>query len=210
MNNEKKNAIIVFLRAPQSGKVKTRLAARIGDEAALIIYKKLLKHTFHVLQGVDAHLFFFVTENNDSLQFPFPGYQFSVVKQSGKDLGHRMKNAFKVVLGAGYKRAIIIGTDNIQLLPHHIKQAFDILYEKEVVIGPSNDGGYYLLGMNTFFEEIFEDIEWSTESVYQKSIEIINQKGLTFGILPQLVDLDIYDDLLQISWQSVFQEIKGL
>jgi len=208
MSNIGNPAIIVFLKPPIIGKVKTRLAASIGDHQALQIYRHLLRHTFHILNHSEAEVFLFLTEKEKkgSLSFRLPNSH--VLYQSGEDLGMRMKNAFEKVFQWNFGPVIIIGTDNIEIRPKHLRQAFNALQSNDVTIGPSNDGGYYLLGMNSFQSQLFDDIAWSSSVVLKQSIEKIINSGLSLQLLSELVDIDEYKDLEACGWQTVLENLK--
>lgn len=108
-----------------------------------------------------------------------------------------MKAAFQEVFSAGYKNILIIGSDCLQLNLKIIEDAFIMLKEKDTVVGPAKDGGYYLLGMNSMQNFIFENKEWSTSSVFSDTIYDIEQHQLSVGLLPQLLDVDTEEDWLQ-------------
>ena len=188
------NALIVFLKNPLEGKVKTRLAAQVGETEALSVYQKLIEHTRSIVMDcpVDIHLFYsdYIDSQDKWLDTEITKHQ-----QEGKDLGERMKNAFKQVLDSGYKNAIIIGTDCPEITSRIIQDAFDRLEEYDVVIGPAMDGGYYLLGMNDLHDELFEQIDWGTESVFDQTLAVLQRLGLIWYETPILSDIDTEDDL---------------
>ena len=144
--DKKKELIIVFVRNPELGKVKTRLALAIGKKKALEIYKGLLKHTHNVLSNCncDCAVFFSEQIDNDGL---WNQRCFKKFIQKGDTLGEKMNNAFKKGFEIGYQKIIIIGSDLPDLNSDLIKNAFTKLTLYDYVIGPSEDGGYYLLGM---------------------------------------------------------------
>ena len=111
------------------------------------------------------------------------------------DLGARMREALVQELDAGASAAVLIGTDIPSLPVHHITQAFDLLRAKDVVLGPSIDGGYYLVGVSKSTPEIFEDVEWSTPSVLTQTIDRIQRAGNTLGLVPPWFDVDTPDEL---------------
>ena len=143
------NALIIFTRNPELGKCKTRLAKSIGDENALEIYKFLLQHTANVAKEVTADKFVFYSENiieNDIWETSV----FNKELQNGLDLGERMQNAFSLLFSKGYKKVLIIGSDLYDLEANLVNNAYKNLNEHDVVIGPAEDGGYYLLGMKKY------------------------------------------------------------
>lgn len=188
-------AIIIFLRAPEFGKVKTRLAVTVGDEEALKIYKELIKKTLSTAGKTDLaiYLYFFpFIDLTISLDYP----QFETCIQKGEDLGDKMYRAFEEVLRQ-YKKAIIIGTDCPYITPELLIEASVILEKKDVVIGPAEDGGYYLLGLKKNEIEYFKNIEWGTDIVYEKTIAILKKLDKSFSNLIKLSDIDYEDD-----WQK--------
>ncbi len=189
-----KNCLIIFTRKPEIGKVKTRLAKGVGNDKALKIYVHLLKHTAEISSQVKAQKQVWYTNSieekdiwNDDL--------FEKFVQTEGDLGLKMKSAFEYNFNQGYKKVVIIGTDLLDFDKETIKKAYQLLDENEVVFGPAEDGGYYLLGMNHFIPEIFENIEWSTEKVLQQSLEQLKHKKVS--LLEEKNDIDFKDDALR-------------
>jgi uncharacterized protein len=193
MKNE--NALIVFQKNAVLGKVKSRLAATIGEEKALEIYQSLIRHTYSQLsnlQDLDIAVFFsdFVEE---SIEMDFiPNFK---VTQVGEDLGEKMADAFQFLFQKGYRKVIIIGTDCPEITVEVISEAFLILNEKEVCIGPALDGGYYLLGMCRMNEFLFQNIAWSTSEVASKTMELLKKHQMSYGLLKTLRDIDTEEDL---------------
>lgn len=193
-----KNLLIIFVKSPLLGKVKTRLAATIGDEKALEAYIKLLNRTKEVTQSLNCTKRVYYTwevEENDL--WSEGGY----VKyaQTGDDLGERMKNAFKDGFSDGFENIAIIGSDCYELSSTEIVEAFNELNKTDIVIGPAADGGYYLLGMNRYYPEIFDNKKWSTESVFIDTIEDIVRMDLKHKNLKTLSDIDNVEDLIRMN-----------
>lgn len=188
-----KNALIIFVRNPVLGKVKTRLAKDAGEEGALEIYKKLLWHTKEVALEANADCFVFYADylNEDDL---WEQRGFKKHLQEPGDLGHKMQKAFELVFSEGYTKACIIGSDCAELSNGIIEEAFSELEQQEVVVGPSVDGGYYLLGMKQVHDKLFSEKKWSTESVFSSTLEDVNNLNLSYSLLPQLSDIDYLDD----------------
>ncbi len=187
------NALIIFVRKPEPGKVKTRLAAVLGDEKALHIYRQLLQHTFAIAQATAADKFVFYTdaiEKEDLWNAP----QFYKRLQSDGDLGHKMKASFNNVFNEQYQKLVIIGSDCLELSTSIIEEAFLSLDQTDVVIGPANDGGYYLLGMKKMQAAFFDNKQWSTENVYADTLADFKNLGLSFRTMPMLVDVDTAED----------------
>ena len=198
-------ALIIFIKNPELGKCKTRLAKDIGDENALKIYKALLDHTRSVSADLNCDLYLYYDrfiDNSDQ----WPNDRFSKRLQIDATLGERMLQALKDI-SASYTSSIIIGSDCPELDTKLIEQAFTALEKNDFVIGPSKDGGYYLLGMNDLYPELFEGIEWSTETVFQNTIEKVQSINKTIYELSQLNDVDTFDDLQQ--FPELMQIIKA-
>ncbi len=191
-----KKAIIIFVRNPELGKVKTRLAATVGDEQALDIYCQLLNHTMQQASEIAADKFVYYHQqiNADDI---WNGDGFYKKLQTGEGLGDKMKAAFDEIFKAGYNKIIIIGSDCLQLNSSIINAAFDLLDEHDTVIGPATDGGYYLLGMKKKYGFLFDNKAWSTGSVFDESIKDMQQHNLSTGVLPVLTDVDIEADWIE-------------
>lgn len=199
-----KNALIVFVKNPELGKVKTRLAADIGDEKALLVYHKLLNCTAHVVSDVAADKLIFYAEKIDTKdQFAENGFQQFV--QKGNDLGERMLHAFEQAFDLDYKNVIIIGSDCPELTNELLEKAFQKLNEKDIVIGPALDGGYYLLGMNELHPSLFQNKTWSHSNVFEEALEEIEQLNLKYSELEKLSDLDRAEDLAYLNDKGNFQ-----
>ncbi|MEQ8525166.1 MAG: TIGR04282 family arsenosugar biosynthesis glycosyltransferase [Gracilimonas sp.] len=186
--------LIIFVKNEEAGKTKTRLAATIGDEQSLEVYQKLLGWTFEQTRNLEVakEVWYsrFIAENDI-----WEGGDFKKQLQSGENLGKRMSNAFQEsFMEESFQKVVIIGSDCAELSSGIIQQAFQELEEHEFVIGPAEDGGYYLLGMRNFYPEVFEDIEWSTGSVFQETIEKIQELGCSFTTLKELNDVDTIED----------------
>ncbi len=188
-----KKAVIVFQKFPKAGSVKTRLAETIGTEKAANLYAFLIQHTHKQLSELEAEIFVFHLGPISSQDYPQKGYHF--YPQETGDLGIKMEKAFQQVFKLGFKRVLIIGTDCYELKSDHLKQAFDALLIKDMVIGPAVDGGYYLLGLQKTCATLFQGITWSTATVLRQTLERANQENLTYSLLEKLRDVDRYEDL---------------
>lgn len=195
-----KQALIIFARNPVRGKVKTRLAATMGDDKALSIYQSLLEHTVQITQQLPCDCYVFYADGI-SKNDVWPDDLYLKKNQEGKDLGQRMLHAFDTLFQQGYQKIIIIGTDCFELSSSILLDAFTALDEKEVVIGPSEDGGYYLLGMRQFFPFLFEEKTWSTDTVYSSTVQQLVIQNIRYEILPILNDIDTEDD-----WKQYLQQ----
>ena len=186
------NALIIFTRNPELGKCKTRLAKSVGDNEALKIYKYLLQHTADVAKTVNAERFVFYSENIKENDIWNKTY-FKKQLQQGNDLGERMLNAFKFLLEKKYKKVVIIGSDLLDLNKTIIENAFRKLDKNDAVIGPAQDGGYYLLGMKTLYDKVFKNKNWGTGTVLNQTKKDFFNK--TLCVLEPLNDIDYIEDL---------------
>ena len=186
-------ALLIFVRNPQKGRVKTRLARTLGEEAAYNIYLQLLAHTRQVALAVEAKRLVFYShfiDTND--QWTFPGFE-KHLQAGDPDLGARMEAAFQLAL-THHNKAVIIGSDCIQLSPAILDSAFAALDSFPYVLGPAFDGGYYLLGMRKPTPSLFSDITWSTPTVAAETLRRINALGASTFVLPTLADIDEAED----------------
>ena len=202
------NALIIFIKNPVKGKVKTRLAATIGDDMALEIYKKLLKHTLDIVEHVAVDKFLFFSDTiEESIGFVnTPVYK---VIQSGNNLGDKMSNAFERLFKNKYKRIIIIGTDCPGITANILEEAFSKLNDKDVVIGPAVDGGYYLIGVNQEQSNLFDNIEWSTSAVLNSTIGRCKKNNLSYTLLEELSDVDEEKDLIHFEHSIKMKKNKA-
>lgn len=195
-----KNALIIFTRNPELGKVKTRLAVTVGNEVALEIYKYLISHTVEVSEKVNVDKYIFYSENiqehdawNDTI--------FRKKLQHGGDLGERMNYAFEQLLKMGYEKVVIAGSDIYELTSEDIKDSFTALETDDFVIGPAKDGGYYLLGMKQLYSVVFRNKNWGTSTVFKDTMEDLKNEKVS--LLAVKSDVDVYEDILNI---EVFQK----
>ncbi|WP_405609274.1 TIGR04282 family arsenosugar biosynthesis glycosyltransferase [Polaribacter sp. Asnod1-A03] len=187
-----KNLLLIFTRNPELGKAKTRLAKTVGDVTALEIYKFLLQKTKEVSSKVssDKAVYYSVKVRENDI---WDATIYQKHQQVGEDLGVRMLNAFKNSFDTGYKKVLIIGSDLYDLTSEDIENAFQQLNTNDVVIGPAEDGGYYLLGMNALQEKIFKNKDWGTETVRKDTLDDLQDKKVF--LLEELNDVDVFEDI---------------
>ncbi len=188
----KKNIVLIFTRNPELGKVKSRLAKGVGQENALEIYKKLLSHTKDVVATLNCtkRVGYSVKVRPDDM---WDNAIFEKFQQEGEDLGMRMHNAFEQAFTDGYDNVLIVGSDLYDLRASHINEAFDALHSNDAVIGPAQDGGYYLLGMNKLVKDVFYNKEWGGDTVFASTMNDLATAKV--HQLETLNDIDFAEDL---------------
>jgi hypothetical protein len=198
------NLLIVFVKYPAPGAVKQRLAQHIGMDAAAKIYRQIAEAVVNNTAPKDAVDYAveirFDPKDDKHLVRSWLASSDRFSSQRGDGLGERMRNAFICAFESGFKRVILIGSDCPDISRQIILQGFAHLQQKDIVIGPACDGGYYLIGLRQPREEIFQDIEWGTEKVFQQTCDKIKAAGLFFTLLPTLRDIDRVEDLKYYSF----------
>lgn len=197
-----KNAIVIFAKSPTSGPVKTRLRKLLSSETAAELAEAFLYDTIETasrLTAVQLFLACIPSRRDPFFQKLAQLYQITLIDQKGKDLGERMASAFHEVKRQGFRKILIIGSDLPTLPFSHLRQAFTLLRQHEVVVGPSLDGGYYLIGISKQVPPIFDGIPWSTERVFLMTMEKILEAKVSCGLLPFWYDVDRPEDLRLLS-----------
>jgi rSAM/selenodomain-associated transferase 1 len=195
----KDRCILVFLRVPEKGKVKTRLSMALDKEFVLNIYKNFVLDVIETLKKrrYPTRICYYPADGKDEVA-EWLGRSHVYSPQRGNDLGERMANSFLKAFSDGYKQVILIGTDVPDLQGAILDEAFESLQKKSVVIGPAFDGGYYLIGFhsNTFMPNVFQRIPWGSEHVFDKTIRILRKYRFSAHVLPKARDIDVYEDLV--------------
>ena len=204
------DALIVFVKEPRPGTVKTRLAAAVGDEHAAQLYRALAEEEVRrtkPARGEYQRLFFFTPPDaGPALARWFPGETF--LPQQGVDLGQRMANAFETAFARGARRVAIIGTDVPGISRELVREALLALGDHDVVVGPARDGGYYLLALDRPRPMLFDAIPWSTSAVLAATAERASVLGLRLSVLEPLSDIDTLEDLRR-EWRTVRPLVAG-
>lgn len=201
-----KKALIIFVRHPEPGKVKTRIAQTMGNAEALAIYCQLLEHTHSITQNLvcDKYVYYANTLPANDL-WEETVYHKKIQKEAS--LGERMLDAFTELFALGYDTVQIIGSDCMELTSAIIEKGFSELATNDIVIGPSKDGGYYLLGMHSLITDLFMEKEWSTSIVFYDTMKDIQRLSLSCFTLPELSDIDTAADWLL--YQSILEAKKS-
>jgi rSAM/selenodomain-associated transferase 1 len=192
------SCIIVFAKAPIMGHVKTRLAEDMDASAVLSLYRNFVKDIIDKIFDMGHHIkIFYDPSGSESLMREWLGDRHELVLQTGSDLGQKMANAFEYVFRNGTNQALLMGTDFPDLPKKIISDAMHVLKTNDAVIGPTIDGGYYLIGFSsaTYLPMLFTDIPWGTSAVFQKTMDIFLSSGFVVHRLPEWRDVDVYDDL---------------
>jgi uncharacterized protein len=193
------NALVIMTKAPEPGRSKTRLVPPLSYAEAADLARALLFDQLENLTRFDgARLFIAFTPENAAGFFEgFVRQGFTCFPQRGQSLGERMSHAFEHVFASAFDNIILIGSDIPALPLALLNQAYRVLERSaaDVVLGPSADGGYYLVGMNRMTRIIFEDIAWSRGDVLAQTIQKLAGIGLTHELLPEGYDIDTADDL---------------
>ncbi|HTG01053.1 MAG TPA: TIGR04282 family arsenosugar biosynthesis glycosyltransferase [Nitrospirota bacterium] len=190
--------ILLFVKAPEKGQVKTRLAADIGGDSALRLYECLVLDSVEILKrsGIPFRICYSPPEALDKLQ-NWLGRDIVFLPQSGADVGERMERAFIHLFQEGMQRVIIIGSDILGLCNEMLEHALHELDSHDTIIGPALDGGYYLIGFTEkgFERAVFQNMTWSTDTVFEETMRRLAKSGHKVSVLPQLRDIDRKEDM---------------
>ncbi len=195
-----KQALIVFAKPPVPGKVKTRLSERLSPEGAATLYKAFLYDALSQYTSLGVAVRLYVAGPEASVApFVEQNEKVTVHTQSGQSLGKRMARAFVDTFASGFERCVIIGTDHPTLPSSFIQKGFDCLdVRRSLVLGPSSDGGYYCLGMNDYFPEVFHEMSYSHGEVFNQTLSRAERAGAAISVLPPWYDVDESADLDQL------------
>lgn len=191
--------MVVFARAPRLGQVKTRLAAGVGDELALAIYRRLGECAIGAagaVAGCHVEVRFTPQDGREDVA-SWLGRELLLRPQADGDLGVRMHAAIEEAVAEGAEAVVIIGTDCPALTATTIARAFEELAHVDVVLGPALDGGYYLIAMRQAHAAVFLDIPWSTPETLARTVAAANTAGLRVGLLGAHPDIDTAEDWRQ-------------
>lgn len=199
-------ALLIFIKNPIEGKVKTRLAQKIGNTKALSVYLELLNITREAVLSLPFTKILFYSDYIDQHD-DWDNTIFDKQLQQGNSLGQRMAQAFQYAFSLPHIQQVsIIGSDCPAISPWHITKAFYALDTHDFVIGPANDGGYYQLGMKRFSATIFENKTWSSSVLIQETIDTIRDLRKSYYLLPPLNDVDTFQDCSDTFLQYLLQK----
>lgn len=189
----------MFAKYWEPGLVKTRLAAAIGDLAASQIYLLFIRLlTARLADSADSSTLAYWPPDRRQAFASLVGENWDLVPQSDGQLGKRMQDFFATAFEQGAQQVVLIGSDSPTIPHDYVRESFRLLDHHRVVLGPANDGGYYLVGMAEYLPAVFDRIRWSTSSVWQDTLRRISEFGLTYSELPPWYDVDEPRDLVRL------------
>lgn len=193
-----KSALIILGKFPKKGNVKTRLAQTLGEEKAVEIYKQCAEKVFFEIQQLRNEIppfFYYGNVEDKSAIKEWIGDKFSCIDPKSNDIEKHLLNAFTEKFEDGAKKVVSIATDVPGLTAEIIREAFKNLENHDVVLGPDHNGGFYLFGIKKFYPGLFEYKYKNPENMFNEEIERIKSFGLSYHILPELIDIDTHEDL---------------
>ena len=191
-----KEAVILFSRIPIAGQTKTRLMPFLSGDECAGLHSAFLKDIFNTLKILKREVYIFYTPEDEEnyIDSNFNGYKEKKV-QSGKDLGEKMFNAIEYVLSMGYEKCILIGADVPEIKADSIEKGFEILNDMDIVLAPTMDDGYYMVGMKRAINVIFKNQHYGSKRVIDNTIEAAENNGFTVGLSDLYIDVDTKEDL---------------
>jgi rSAM/selenodomain-associated transferase 1 len=198
------NEVIIFTRYPEAGKTKTRMIPLLGEMGAATLQRQMTEYTLATVKklvrvrGFSAQVYF--TGADLAKMSAWLGAEVSYRAQESGDLGERLQQAFREAFEEGVTKVVIIGVDCPNITDNLLKEAFFVLDSQDLVLGPAQDGGYYLIGLKRLFGELFRGISWGTGDVLAQTLVIAQNLGLNTGLLPILADVDRPEDYF--IWQE--------
>jgi rSAM/selenodomain-associated transferase 1 len=206
MKKDNRDALMLFfMKYPEPGKVKTRLATAIGQDKAAELYGHFVLDLLAKLESTRlSFAIYFYPEQKKELLMEWLGEGYEYIPQKGADLGERMAAAFLDAFAGGHRRVILMGSDFPDLPRSFLEDASAALNTHDIVIGPAVDGGYYLIGFRkeTFTQEAFKGMDWGTEGVFRQTLSILKAHRRRVYVLPVWNDIDTIEDLRQLIERS--------
>ncbi len=200
MSLKKDNALIVFLKYPETKKVKTRLGKDIGERRAMELYREVagfVADSFSGQENWTTFLFYTPKERRKEVLEWLGDKEALFFAQETGSLGQRMSRAFEKCFSLGFRNVVIIGTDCVMITEEDLETAFSLLSggQFEAVLGPATDGGYYLLGLRRKTDAVFQDMQWSTPRVFKETERRMGESGLRHAVMRELADIDEEKDI---------------
>jgi len=186
--------LIVFLKAPRPGAVKTRLAATLGAVDACAAYRHLVETLLGQLEALENVELCFAPDDAGAEITGWAKPAWRLTAQGSGDLGCRLDHAFRRAFDEGDRRVVIIGSDCPEVAASDIQAAWTALATRDVVLGPATDGGYWLIGLRAPQPKLFADVPWSTEAVLLVTLARCQAAGLTTHLLREMTDVDTKAD----------------
>jgi len=201
------SCLLFYVKWPEPGKVKTRLSKHLGGDVAVELYRCFVRDMLNAIRKTELQLIICYSPSESETQFrDWLGEDYTYVPQRNGDLGDRLHHSFLEAFSSGFEEVCVVGSDVPTLPSRILHEAFQSLRESDSVLGPSGDGGYYLIGFRakSYIPEVFQSIPWSTSLVFAATHKILIQRGNSVAILEEVSDIDTSDDLL--SWFRRTQE----
>jgi rSAM/selenodomain-associated transferase 1 len=196
--NHNNTCLLLFVKSPIKGQVKTRLAAEAGGDFVVELYKCFVEDMISLVENLGVQFkVCFCPANMKSTFSEWLGEQHCYRAQTGNNLGERLRNAFGKAFKEGFSNVVAIGSDSPDLPANYLTESFEVLDAHDAVIGPANDGGYYLIGFSKegFIPEVFDNISWSTDGVFEQTVSILKRHGPKMYLMPLWHDVDTIADL---------------
>jgi len=200
-------AIAIMAKQPEEGKTKTRLCPPLLPKEAAVVYQALLEDTISLVSSLshfDLVLAITPPESRSFFESITPGGT-RLIAVEGENLGVCLSKTLQALFEAGYSQAAVINSDGPSLPPGFILRGFELLNDSDLVLGPGQDGGYYMIGMKQLYPELFSDISWSTSRVFFQTLAVCNKLKLRTAVLPAWYDIDTAQDLERLK-----EEIKTM
>jgi len=204
------SALCIFIKAPLTGQVKTRLQPELSSHESVLLYRAMVEdlvNRFRNHPSFDVRIYFWPLESEESMR-QWLGEGFVYRPQEGESLGIKMLSAFEDVFKHGYTRGVLIGSDIPTLDTTAIEQTLSYLQDHDLVLGPCEDGGYYLIGMSEPHPELFVGVSWSTDRVLKQTLIIADANNLTVRLLEKKADVDTSHDVRTL-WQKLKKNNEG-
>jgi rSAM/selenodomain-associated transferase 1 len=213
LENKKKRCILFFVKYPKKGEVKSRLSADLNKTFIVNLYKMFVSDLLNTMKQTDFSIVICYYPNDSLGEFKnWLGSEYIYIPQQGENLGQRMKNCFINAFEIGFEQVCVIGSDSPDLPYGLFETAFFSLEKNDAVIGPTFDGGYYLLGFTkkSFSPNVFEGISWSTKAVFNETMHHLNEEGIKTKVLQQWRDVDTLKDLMFLYENKDFNDSETM